>query len=317
MELGVRGERHNVLRWLAIVAFVTGSGLSQPGVAEVAGAAWDWSHVELEARKFMLVAHVSVRITAPSATQLERELVRVSGHRELGVPPGGVWRIEAENRLPGVSSRVTVWLARDTLQLLQRERFDSIHRGRYKRTRFLEEGAYEWQRRGAGAPRGSAPERWPLKRERLLPAARSEPCTDSLGLLLLAPELVRSERMRTQARLCTDDGSIGVMLTHQGDARYPVTHARVRAGTPLRSESRTPCAHVGIALENENEGTDDFRLLGLTGRLQLCIDMESGAPLQLTGTEPRLGSFTINAMRVEYGGAQGGAEPAAGSAPGT
>lgn len=316
MELGVRGECRNVLRWLAIVVFVIGSGLSHQGATEVTGAAWNWSHVELEARKFMLVARVSVSITTPSATQLERELVQVPGHEELGVPAGGVWRIDAENRLPGVSSRVTVWLARDTLQLLQRERLDSIHRGRYKLTRFLEEGAYEWQRRGAGAPRGTAPERWPLKRERLLPAVRSEPCTDSLGLLLLAPELVRSERLRMQARLCTDDGSIAVMLTHQGDARYPVAHARVRTGMPLRSESSTPCAHVGIALENEDEGTDDFRLLGLTGRLQLCTDAESGAPLQLTGTEPRLGSFTIDATLVEYDGGQEGAEPA-GSAPGT
>lgn len=54
-----------------------------------------------------------------------------------------------------------------------------------------------------------------------------------------------------------------------------------------------------MAVENGAQNADDFRLLGLTGRLQVCVDLETGAPLQLLGTEPMLGEFRIDATLIE------------------
>ena len=44
---------------------------------------------------------------------------------------------------------------------------------------------------------------------------------------------------------------------------------------------------------------EDFRLLGLSTGLLVCVDAASGAPLQLLGGEPRLGTFTIEATHIE------------------
>ncbi|MCG3169869.1 MAG: hypothetical protein CALGDGBN_01399 [Pseudomonadales bacterium] len=295
----VRSERRH---WRLAGRIACGFVFALAASADALAPAWDWKRIELEARKFMLVASSSVSVTVPSAQEVAGQLVEVPGHRGIPVPAAGVWRIDARSRLPGISSHVTVWLARDTLQVLQRERLDSARGGRYKLTRFIEGGSYEWQRRGVDAPRGSAPARWPLKRERLHPAERAADCTDSLGLLLLAADLVRTERVRTLARVCTDDGALGVALTRQGEAAYTIAHTRVRAGARREADGETACRHVGIAIESNEQAVDDFRLLGLAGRLQVCVDTESGAPLRLVGTEPRLGEFRIQATLIESDG---------------
>lgn len=267
--------------------------------ADAGTSADSWQHIELEARKFLLVARSSVTISLPSADELASQLVAVEGHDPLPVPSAGVLRIDALSRAPGVDSQLTVWLARDNLQLLQRERLDSVHGGRYKLTRFLEDGSYEWQRRGKASSRNGPPSQWSLKREKLHVAKRSAPCTDSLALLLLAGDLARSERVRMQAGVCTDDGAFDVVLTSQGDARETVPHVRVRGDEQTQSARQTPCRRVGIAVEEGQPQATSFRLLGLTGRLQVCVDVETGAPLNLLGTEPTLGEFRINTTLIE------------------
>ncbi len=294
-----RSERR---AWCTAGRLVCAFGFALAASADAMAPVWDWHRIELEARKFMLVASSSVSITAPTAQEVAAQLVDVPGHTGLAASAAGVWRLDARSRLPGIASHVTVWLARDTLQVLQRERLDSARGGRYKLTRFIEGGSYEWQRRGVDAPRGSAPARWPLKRERMHSAERAADCTDSLGLLLLAAELVRSERVRTQARVCTDDGALGVALTRQGDANYAITPTRLRAGTRTQVGGETRCRQVGVVIETNEQAVDDFRLLGLADRLQICVDAESGAPLRLVGTEPRLGEFRIDATLIESDG---------------
>lgn len=212
---------------------------SRPAPIQVSSGR-DWRHIELEARKFLLVARSSVTVEAQSAEQATSQLVDVAGQRALAVPASGAWRIDARSSAPGANSHVTVWLARDNLQLLQRERLDSIQGGRYKLTRILEDGSYGWQRRAAPA-RGTAPRDWPLKRERLHRAVRTGDCTDSLGLLLLSADLVRSERVRSLARVCTDEGALDVALTLQGDARQRIAHTRVRSVACAHGSSPKPC----------------------------------------------------------------------------
>lgn len=287
------------MRWLIAHGLVC--ILSYPLMvhADVTTPAWSWNRIELEARKFLLVARSSVTITVPSSDELDSQLVKVPGHVGLAPPASGVWRIDALSRAPGVDSRLTVWLARDSLQLLQRERVDSVHGGRYKLTRLLEDGSYEWQRRGDGAARGSDPMQWPLKRERLHMVQRSGVCTDSLGLLLMAAELAKSDRERMRVGVCTDEGSHDVVLTSQGDVRRAIAHMRVQGGVHTEVTGETTCRRVGMAAEGSRADVKGFRLLGLTGQLQVCVDELTGAPLRLQGAEPRLGEFSVDARLIE------------------
>ncbi len=291
--------RCSVLRRSPILQLACAIVVSVTAHADTASPVWHWRHIELEARKFLLVARSGVTVEALPAERLASQLVDVAGHEALAAPPSGAWRIDARSSTPGADSHVTVWLARDNLQLLQRERLDSVHGGRYKLTRILADGSYDWQRRGSGAPRGSAPGDWPLKRERVHRAMRTGDCTDSLGLLLLAADLARTERVRTLARVCTDEGALDVTLVRQGDARQLIAHTRVHGGTRTRVDTETVCRRIGMAVENGEQNAEDFRLLGLTGRLQVCVDAETGAPLRLIGTEPRLGEFRIDATLIE------------------
>ncbi len=275
MNPGVRAARLMLLIVVAMQAL--------PAIGLTPG----WQRVDLEAHRFLMVATTTLRITEPSPAALATELVAVPGHAALPAPEAGVLRLDADSILPGVTSRLSVWLARDSLQLLQRERVDSVRDGRYKLTRFLADGSYELQRRGGKKTRDLEPSRWHLKRERLRPLGPPARCTDALGLLLLAAELARGTDERTESSVCTDDAVVRVVLVRAGD--------EAGAGAVLRR----PCRRVSLAVEQTDGDVEDFRLLGLSTGLLVCVDAASGAPLQLLGGEPRLGAFTIEATHIE------------------
>ncbi|MBP6382669.1 MAG: hypothetical protein KBG29_10855 [Pseudomonadales bacterium] len=286
MDPGVTAKRLSFVLAVAMHAL--------PAVASAPG----WTRVDLEAHRFLMVATTTLRVTEPSPAALAAELVAVPGHAALPAPPAGVLRLDAESVLPGVTSRLSVWLARDSLQLLQRERVDSVRDGRYKLTRFLVDGSYEWQRRGGQKTRHLEPSRWHLKRERPRPLGPPAPCTDALGLLLLAAELVRGTEARAESAVCTDDAVVGVVLERSADA------AGRRQGGAEAQESAArgrACRRVGISVTAPDAKVEDFRLLGLATGLSVCVDVASGAPQQVLGREPRLGAFTIEATRVETG----------------
>jgi hypothetical protein len=287
MDPGVTAAR--LLFVLAVVMHALPAVASAPG----------WTRIDLEAHRFLMVATTTLRITEPSPEALAAELVAVPGHAALPAPPAGVLRLDAESVLPGVTSRLSVWLARDSLQLLQRERVDSVRDGRYKLTRFLVDGSYEWQRRGGQKTRHLEPSRWHLKRERPRPLGPPAPCTDALGLLLLAAELARGSEARAESAVCTDDAVVRVVLARAGDAG-----GRRQGGAEAQDSGARgqPCQRVSFEVAAPDAKVGDFRLLGLATGLSVCVDAASGAPLQVLGSEPRLGAFTIEATRVDTAG---------------
>lgn len=287
MDRGVTAKRLSFLLAVAMHAL--------PAVASAPG----WTRVDLEAHRFLMVATTTLRVTEPSPAALAAELVAVPGHAALPAPPAGVLRLDAESVLPGVTSRLSVWLARDSLQLLQRERVDSVRDGRYKLTRFLVDGSYEWQRRGGQKTRDLEPSRWHLKRERPRPLGPPAPCTDALGLLLFAAELARGSEARAEAAVCTDDAVVRVVLARAADA-----DGRRQGGAEAQESGARgrACRRVSISVAAPDAKVEDFRLLGLAHELSVCVDVASGAPMQVRGREPRLGAFTIEAKRVETAG---------------
>lgn len=259
-------------------------------------AAPRWISVDLGAQKFLLAATTRLTVVEDRADALARELVDAPGHAVLPVPPEGLRRLDAESRLAGATSRVSVWLGRGSHALLQRERVDSRRDGHYALTRILVAGSFEWRRRGDARTRHEAPSAWPLRRAVFRPLAGATAATDPLGLLLLAGELVLGTERSLAATVRADAAVLPVTLQREGSDSLAVAHRRVRGGREWHSDRLTRCERVRVIVA---PGVADFRLLGLAGDLSLCMDAASGAPLRVSGRDPRLGELQIDAQRIE------------------
>ena len=113
-----RGVRRHGVRWSVAAACALALIMA---VAD-ARAAPRWTLVELEAHKLFLVATTRLSLAQDRDAALAGELLPVPGYRASAVPASGMLRLEAASRAPGARSRLRLWLARDTLALLQRER---------------------------------------------------------------------------------------------------------------------------------------------------------------------------------------------------
>ncbi len=102
-----------------------------------------WSRIDFEAHKFLLSANASVRLRDADRD----ELLEVPGYEVRVAPPGSLLRMEAASSFLMSESWTLLWLDGDTVQLLQKERIDERGYGRYKSSRFLRDGVYQWQRR--------------------------------------------------------------------------------------------------------------------------------------------------------------------------
>ena len=102
-----------------------------------------WSRIDFEEHKFLLTAKAIVRLRDADSD----ELLDVPGYVVRVAPPGSLLRLEADSSFLTSESWTGLWLDGQNLQLLQKERIDGRGSGRYKSSRFLRDGVYQWQRR--------------------------------------------------------------------------------------------------------------------------------------------------------------------------
>lgn len=255
-----------------------------------------WSRIDFEAHKFLLTAKASVRLRAAEP----EELLDVPGYVVRVAPPGSLLRLEADSSFLSSESWTELWLDRRNLQLLQKERIDGRGNGRYKSSRFLHEGVYQWQRRAEAGNAADEPASWPVKREEFSPISSLQDgaYTDTLALLLAAAELLHGAGT-TLERLVYDDGALHeVVLRADGEVDLHLSHRRWQGDASTWISAPTRCLRVRVAARRQSPKEEQFSLLGLRGELLMYLDLRSGAVLRISGQEPRIGALTINATRV-------------------
>jgi hypothetical protein len=257
-----------------------------------------WSRVDLESRRLLLSARSSLRLSLPDTGELAAALdpgLLQSLPVDAGSP---VLRVDVISRALGGESRVSSWLDRETMQVLQKEHLDSVRNGRFKRLLFSANGVQEVQRRGDAQTRDLGPQQWRLKRERFTPLQAIPPYVDQIAVLLLAGNMVLRGESQHLQRVYADGRLVDVLLTRGASETLSLRHTRAESGGETRHGTAAAVA-VHIAVDAVHDPAADFELLGLRSPLLLQVDAQTGAPLRLSGYNARLGQVTIAATRVD------------------
>jgi hypothetical protein len=266
-----------------------------------------WSEIRMTASKLFLTADARLSLrTVPGAT-IGPDLLPVADDQFTPVAPGTeVLELLYETRAVGRRSRITLLMDPFSGAAIQRTQHDQDGKMRQRTYRFGLEGAYQRTRFPATAgEKALLPERWTKTSEGLRAYATSpgqQPVIEPTGLLYAigaAPldqpgdtidVLVRQHRDTQAVR-------IEVLTPHEVSVRYDELWPK---GTVQRSGKVRP---VRLSLQalpapGGDAATDELELLGLRGRLELLLDPDTRAPLQLSGDVKVLGSVTLRLAAV-------------------
>ena len=283
-----------------------------PCPADAADVALDparvgWSEIRMTASKLFLTAQARLALrTVPGAT-VRPDLLAVPIANFTPLAPGSDV-LEMVYEASGVGQKSTLTLLMDPLSgaALQSTQHGQEGKLRLRTYRFGREGAYQRTRRPADASETSLkPARWTDSSEdlRTYPVSPGKhPVIEGTGLLYAiaaapldkpgdAIEWLVFRRRDTQAVrievLPPEEIAVGY------DELWP-RGAVQRSGTirALRLSLQ------GLPGPGGNPEDDELEILGLKGRLDLFLDPETRAPLELSGTVKLLGTVTLRLVAV-------------------
>jgi hypothetical protein len=295
----VRSLLHLTLMIVALAAAPCRAGASD---LTLDPARVGWSEIRMTASKLFLTAQASVALrTVPGAT-VRADLLSTPVADFTPLAPGSdVLELVYDASGVGQKSRITLLMDPLSGAALQRTQHGQEGKLRFRTYRFGLEGAYQRTRRPANASEtGLMPARWTDSSEGLRSYPQppgTQPVIEGTGLLYTiaaapldtpgdAIELLVFRRHDTQAVrievLAPEEISVGYdELWPRGAVRRS---GRIRA---LRLSLQ------GLPVAGGNAEDDELEVLGLKGRLELFLDPETRAPLQLSGTVKLLGTVTL------------------------
>ncbi len=266
-----------------------------------------WSEIRMTASKLFLTAQARVALRTVPGTTVQPDLLPVTIARFTPLVPGSDV-LELVYEASGVGQKSTITLLMDPVSgaALQRTQHGQEGKLRFRTYRFGLEGAYQRTRRPTNASETTLPPaRWTDTSEGLrtypVPPGR-QPVIEGTGLLYAiaaapldkpgdAIELLVFRRHDTQAVrievLAPEEITVGYdELWPRGAVQRT---GRIRA---LRLSLQ------GVPVPGGNPDDNELEVLGLKGRLDLFLDPETRAPLQLSGTVKLLGTVTLKLAAV-------------------
>lgn len=239
-----------------------------------------WQVLEYEQQAFFVTARSRVEIAA-DADNSER------------------WRLKADSSVASNSERVLLDLDAADGSAQFRSRLSKGKGERYKSYEFLPEHIVR-VRRDPPANTTLPPQEWPVSSRRDIaypPAAAGKVVTDAYTLLILAGRFLNSSEPSAEVIVNTEFNFYRVRMTHSDStsikANYEVTGASRVSGS-----RQTDAVALQVSPLGEQADKPDFSLLGLNGDITVLFERDSGLPLQLRGTAPRIGTTEINLKAV-------------------
>lgn len=266
-----------------------------------------WSEIRMTGSKLFLTADARLLLrTVPGAT-VSPGLLPVADDRFTALTPGTeVLELLYETRAVGRRSRLTLLMDPVSGAALQRTQHDRDSKQRLRTYRFGVEGAYQRTRWPATDEEKSLqPERWTKTSEglRAYPVSPGKQAVvEPTGLLYAIAAASLDQPGDTVdvlvfRRRDTQTVRINVLPSREISVRYDELWPK---GTVQRSGNVRPLrlSLQGLPVPGGKPEDDDLELLGLRGRLELMLDPETRAPLQLSGNVKVLGSVTLRLAAV-------------------
>lgn len=256
------------------------------------------------------------KATLPSWQALEFEYTAfwATARSEVSVLPDtnndGQWHLTANNSVrsafSGNAEKKQMVFAPESGQLKQRSRYSQGSSERFKYYDYLSEHITRERRdpQEGQSALTSEPTEWPLSSRSQIsyPALQNEEVvTDAYALLPLASSFNASEESQRSYVVQTDYNFYRVKMTRSIDTTVNA-HYVVQGSDGDKKTINGPRKVSSVTLRVSPAGTlaeePDFELMGLHGRLILLFDKQTGVPLQMRGTAPRIGATEIDLKKV-------------------
>jgi hypothetical protein len=241
-----------------------------------------WQVLEYEQKAFFMTAKSRVEIVAAGEN---------SEH----------WRLTASSSVASNSEDVTLELTGAEGKALYRSRLSKGKEQRLKTYDFLQTHI-ERVRRDPPPKTKLPPGEWPVssRKDIAYPAeAADKVVTDAYALLDLAGRFQASDAEAAEVIVNTEFNFYQVRMTRSNDkpdieVSYEVEGTRAA----VTGKRDTSAVALEVAPVGDQPDKYDFSLLGLNGDITILFDADTGLPLQLSGTAPRIGDAEINLKRV-------------------
>lgn len=241
-----------------------------------------WQVLEYEQKAFFVTAKSRVEI-ATAADNSEH------------------WRLTASSSVASNSEDVTVELSAADGNALFRSRLSKGKNQRLKKYDYLQTHIKR-VRRNPPAKTKLPPGEWPVSSRKDIaypPKAAGKVVTDAYALLALAGRFQASDARAAEVIVNTDFNFYQVRMTRSDDKpSIKVSYQVENTQAAVTGKRDTRAVALAIAPAGDQPDKYDFSLLGLNGDITILFDVDSGLPLQLRGTAPRIGDTKIDLKRV-------------------
>lgn len=248
------------------------------------------------------------------ALEFERKAFWATAHSYIELQEDGCddqrWKLTANNAIYSAIVRndetKELTLTPEDARLIKRKRFSDGSNQRLKFYDYLPQHIVR-ERRDPGGVDSQPPEDWPLSsRSRIqypvMPA--DAVITDAYALLVLATQFNASEEETFEVVVQTDFNFYRVRMSHSIDIKVEANY-EIDEGNTISGKRNTSAVTMLVEPLGELAEEPDFSLMGLSGRLILLFDKQTGVPIQLRGSAPRIGDSHIDLKKVILREAQG------------
>jgi len=255
------------------------SGLTDPAIS-LPG----WSEVSFERQSIWAAARSKLSIEARNDDRL-----------------GAVWVLQVEESIAENRAQETQLLTPGSGSLLQRSRLTSGKNTRLKEYRYAAEQLVR-TRREPDSVRDLPPAQWPVSSRRDIAYPELEEgavLTSMPALLLAAGSVLETPGHAVTVYVHGDINFYRVRLSVVGKEQVEVDYSLV--GGEQRLKGRRTAVVVGLQVDpvGTPRGDPEFSLLGLDDQVFILLDEQSGLPLQVRGSAPRIGETYINLVAAD------------------
>lgn len=263
-----------------------------------------WSNLSYRATKFFFSVDADISIAAASADQITGQLME-PGEGKAVTPSGNTQTLVFRTAAFGRNTTATLIIDSDTGAALQRTSHDSGKRYRHRIYRFTDSGAYHRTRWPVGKAEEQLPAdqwaQWSEAGEGMNPypdAAVDSILTDPGGLLYIVGAAPLDEPgdvfvINAYVRRHVHRVEIEVAGMEQIKVRYSE-----RGTTDVERHGKRDALKLLIRgkVLGDDDGKNEFELLGLRGDIVMHIDPRTRAPLQIEG-RVKIAGHTIMRIR--------------------
>lgn len=263
-----------------------------------------WSATQLYGSRLFLSVDAQIRLQQRPLAAVSPTLLAVaSGHP---VEPGTeVMEVTYRTRAVNQQSEIVLLMDPWSGAALQRVAHDFQGRQRHRTYRYAEEGAFMLTRWPAPGEEDLPPGQWSDIEEGFRPypaALAGELVGEPTGLFyLISASALAAPGDRAEFVVFSRRQLHRVSVLVTEPRRITTDFDRLRGDQRTRQRGSLSAPRLLIRGETlgEEDDDDEFELLGLRGDLELYLDPESRAPLQLSGNVRLLGRVTLRTRMIE------------------